>query len=240
MSTIYKKNNSNLKRLVIRSLGLLLFSGGLLAVAFFSFPLISFQIYLQPVLASQGMATPIPKATVLNENSIKSLLSGAASTLSGVDYSNARNWFPSFQDGKTTSAVTSYSLSIPKIGISQSTVSTTNNDLAANLVHYSGTTVPPNKGNAVIFGHSTLPQLYRANDYKTIFANIHTLDVGDELELTVSNVRYVYKIYNVTITEPTDTSFFAQNFDDNYLTLVTCTPPGTTWKRLVLKARMVH
>lgn len=237
---LYKKGNSNIKRQIIRSIGLLFFSGGLLAVMYFSFPLISFQVYLRPAFASQGVITPIPKATVLSESSIKSLLQSSAQALSGVDYTNAKNWFPQFKEGTTTPSITKYYLSVPKLKITNALVATTNNDLSVNLVHYGGTSVPPNKGNAVIFGHSTLPQLYRANDYNTIFANAHTLAVSDEVELTIDGIRYVYRINNITITEATDTSFFAQNFDDNYLTIVTCTPPGTTWKRLVIKARMVH
>lgn len=240
MKKIYTKSNSQLKKKIIKGLGLFLFAGGLLAVVFFSFPLLSFQIYLQPAFASQNITAPIPQTTVLNKTSIKSLIQQAANSLSGVDYTNAQNWFPSFQEAKTTPAVTAYFLSIPKIGISNAKVSTTNNNLSSNLVHYGGTSVPPNKGNAVIFGHSTLPQLYKANDYKTIFANIHSLEANDSLELTIEGVRYVYKIFEISITDPSDTSFFTQNFDDNYLTVVTCTPPGTTWKRLILKARMVQ
>jgi len=28
------------------------------------------------------------------------------------------------------------------------------------------------------------------------------------------------------------------SFDNSYITLVTCTPPGTTWKRLVIRASL--
>ena len=30
----------------------------------------------------------------------------------------------------------------------------------------------------------------------------------------------------------------ARDTTDSYLTLVTCTPPGTTWKRLIIKAKL--
>ena len=204
-----------------------------------SHPLISFHLYLRPVFASQGITSPIPKTTVLNDASIKSLLITAAPSVSGVDYTNATNWFPSFQEVQTKASITYYTLSIPKLKISNSHVSTINNDLSANLVHYPGTTIPSEKGNAVIFGHSTLPQLYKEGDYNTIFAYAHTLQAGDTLEINVGGQTRVYSIYNITITDPSDTSFFAQNFDDYYLTLVTCTPPGTTWKRLIIKAKKI-
>ena len=238
MRKIYTKNDSLLKKRILKRAGLLFFIGGLAALFYFSFPLLSFHMYLQPAFASQGVTSPIPKATVLNESSIKSLIAQATQSLSGVDYTNAQNWFPSFQQAKATPAVAEYFLNIPSLSIEKAIVSTTNNNLSANLVHYGGTSVPPNKGNAVIFGHSTLPQLYKVNDYRTIFANLHTLKTHDTLELVIKDVVYTYEIFEISITDPTDTSFFAQNFDNNYLTLVTCTPPGTTWKRLILKARL--
>jgi sortase A len=38
---------------------------------------------------------------------------------------------------------------------------------------------------------------------------------------------------------PTDLSVLEQKFDGRYLTMVTCTPPGTYLRRLVIKARIV-
>jgi len=39
--------------------------------------------------------------------------------------------------------------------------------------------------------------------------------------------------------EPEDLSILEQRFDDSYLTLVTCVPPGTYLRRLVVRARLV-
>lgn len=239
MTKIYRKKNPLLVRRYARLFGLLMCIFGILMVAYFSFPLLSFQIYLQPVFASQKLAAPIPQNTMLSESSFKDLLKSTAETLAGVDYTNAKNWYPSIQQAHTNVAVTHYTLSIPKIHVSNVDVSTIDTDLSHHLVQYGGTAVPPSKGTAVIFGHSTLPQLYEPGNYNTVFAYAHTLQVGDEIDLTVDHLNYTYKIYNITITSPLDTSFFAQNYDDNYLILVTCTPPGTTWRRLLIKARIV-
>lgn len=235
---VYTKAKSGTVRRIIRFTGLGISIIGMLMVAYFSFPLISFQMYLQPVFAEQGLAAPIPKTTVLSENSLKSLIQATTDSLKGVDYSDARNWFPSVQEGATKATVTHYYLSIPKLKITDAYVSTVDNDLDHHLIQYGGTSVPPNKGTAVVFGHSTLPQLYQPGNYKTVFAYAHTLQVGDEIVLTVDGITYTYKIFNITIIDPSDTSAFAQTYDDNYLTLVTCTPPGTTWKRLLIKSRL--
>lgn len=235
---VYKKGNSQLLRKRIRFLGLGICLFGFLMVLYFSFPLISFQMYLQPVFAEQGLASPIPKTTILTQASIKSLLQSTANQIKGIDYNDARNWFPSIQEEQTNATITHYSLSIPVLKITDAYVSTVDNDLDHHLIQYGGTAIPPNKGTAVVFGHSTLPQLYKAGNYKTIFAYAHTLKVGDEIILTVAGVTYTYRIFNITIVNPDDTSAFVQNYDDNYLTLVTCTPPGTTWKRLLIKSRL--
>lgn len=238
MNRIIKKHNPHRIRKITRIAGLCLFLFGLGMTIYFAFPFLSFQLYIQPAFASQGITAPIPKSTMLNNSSLRDLIHSTTDALTGVDYTNAQNWYPSFQKTQTNAAVTHYLLSIPKLEITDAYVSTVDNDLSSHLVHYGGTAVPPGKGNAVIFGHSTLPQLYNAKDYKTIFANLHTLQVGDMLILTVEGLTYNYRINSILITTPSDTSFFEQNFDDNYLTLVTCTPPGTTWKRLVIKAKI--
>ena len=117
-------------------------------------------------------------------------------------------------------------------------VSTVDTDVGKHLVNYEGTSILGDKGNAVIFGHSTLPQLYNPKDYKTIFANAYKLKIGDNIYGFVNGVSYLYKIYNTTVVDPSDTSIFAQSYNNSYLTLVTCTPPGTVWKRLIIKARL--
>jgi sortase A len=90
----------------------------------------------------------------------------------------------------------------------------------------------------VIFGHSTLPQLFEENNYKTIFANAYQLEVGDEIFVNLDDVHYKYTISDISVVEPTDISVLAQDFSDSYLTLITCTPPGTVWKRLIIKAKL--
>ncbi len=129
-------------------------------------------------------------------------------------------------------------MSIPAIDIKDAIVSTNDYDLSKHLVNYQGTSTPPNLGNSVIFGHSTLPQLYDPTDYKTIFANVLKLKIGDDIFTNVNGVKYNYKIFNIYVVDANDTSIFTQTYDNSYITIVTCTPPGTVWKRLIIKARL--
>lgn len=238
----YKKSSQKRKKAIFRLLGLFIFLAGILILLYVSLPLISWQIYFAPIFASQEIAVPIPKTTVVSEETIKSLVSTAANNITGVDYTNAQNWFPTYKapaEGEAgTPRVSSYTLSIPKLKIENATVSTVGYELDKYLVNYPGTAIPSNNGNAVVYGHSTLPQLFNPKDYKTIFATAYKLTVNDEVFATVENVTYRYKIFSVTVVDPSDTSVFSQTYDNSYITLVTCTPPGTTWKRLIIKARL--
>jgi sortase A len=64
------------------------------------------------------------------------------------------------------------------------------------------------------------------------------MKVGDEVFVTYDGVEYVYTIHEMVVVDPTDLSALEQRFDDSYLTLVTCVPPGTYWKRLNVKAKL--
>ncbi len=235
----YKKADKIFRKKILRLFSLLVLFIGLVIVFYIFYPLVSWQIYFAPALASSKIQTPIPRSTVVNSSEIGSLISQAGNLLSGVDYTNAQNWFPGFNSSsKNQPKIPYYTISIPKLKINNATVSTRDNNLAIHLVNYQGTAVPPESGNAVIFGHSTLPQLFNPNDYKTIFANAYQLKIGDKIYTSVNGVTYVYNIFNISVVEPSDTSIFQQDYDNSYLTLVTCTPPGTIWKRLILKAKL--
>lgn len=211
-----------------RYFSFLLICAGLLFLGFVITPFLDFRIYQD--IGQGEVVIPIPKTKVLLANSIVNL--------SGVDYTKAENWFPKNSSEKTESVVETYKLSIPKLKIENATASFVNNDLSKSLIHYGGSGLPGKPGNAVIFGHSTLPQLFNSKDYTAIFATLHTLSIGDEVLVEYDGVLYKYKIIKRLITEPEDISVLSQQYDDSYLTLITCTPPGTYWKRLILKAKI--
>lgn len=233
----YQKSPALSLKNTVRIFSVLMFVIGIFILSYVLLPFISWQVYFAPVFASSDMQAPIPKTTIVNSDTIGSLVSGATSGF-GRDYANAENWFPTVKLKNGQSKVPSYKLSIPALGIDNAFVSTTDYDLDKHLVHYGSTPVPSDNGNTIIFGHSTLPQLFNKNDYKTIFANVYTLKLGDKIIVEVNGVSYKYKIFSQVVVNPTDTSVFSQNYDNSYITLVTCTPPGTTWKRLITKAQL--
>lgn len=237
MNKYYYEKPKNIRG-IIRVFGLMLAIIGIATVGYIFMPLIIWQFTIAPVYAQQQITAPIPKHILVTGNTLQSLFATSLQTLSGVDLTNAQNWYPGFNGGGSKARVSSYYLTIPKLGIINAAVSTNDSDLSKHLVQLTGTPVAPDPGTTIIFGHSTLPQLYDRNNYKTILANAYQLQTGDYINSTVEGVTYSYKIFSILIVDPTDTSVLAQSYDDSYLTLITCTPPGTVWKRLAIQARL--
>lgn len=235
MAKYYHKGKKRNYKIAFKLLSFGVVVVGAILFSYTFFPIISWQVYFAPVFASQKIQAPIPNGTVLSPTNISDLIASATNLIS-TDYTNAYNWYPGAEHGN--SQITTYKISIPKLGIRNAVVTNADSDLTKHLVQFNEDTFPPKVGNSIIFGHSTLPQLYDPNSYKTIFANAYKLTAGDEIIVQTNNKQYGYKIDNVTVVEPTDTTVLAQNFSDSFLTIITCTPPGTIWKRLVIKARL--
>lgn len=223
-------------------LGACSISLGIILLLYFFFPIISYHLFLSSVFAGGNIESPLPKRYVLQGSfSLGNLLSQGISNVTS-DYSDARNWFPNVNGSATNKdqKVESYQISIPSQNIDHATVSAVDFDLSKHLVQYFSTSPNPTvKGTSVIFGHSTLPQLFNPKNYMAIFARMHLLKTGDEIIVHLNGVDYKYKVFAINITTPDDANIFSQSFDNSYLTFVTCTPPGTVWKRLVIRAGMV-
>lgn len=162
-----------------------------------------------------------------------------------VDYTQINNWFVSTntinsdKNSISPSGAKSYSLSIPILKVNQATVEIGSLDLKKSLIQYPQTALPGQLGNAVVFGHSVLPQFFNPKSYLTIFSTLYRLKQGDEIYLEYDHIQYKYLVEEMYEVQPTDLSVLEQRFDGRYLTLITCTPPGTYIRRLVVKARIV-
>jgi sortase A len=156
-----------------------------------------------------------------------------------VDYSDPGDWFPTAPKLPLSSTkITHYQLSVPKLKIKSATVEIAGDDLSKSLIHYPGTALPGQYGNAVIFGHSVLPQFYNPQNYKTIFSTLPSLNKGDEIIVGFDGVTYRYVVISMVEVVPQDISVLEQQYNDRYLSLVTCVPPGTYWHRLIVKSKL--
>ncbi|MBI4057887.1 sortase [Candidatus Microgenomates bacterium] len=159
-----------------------------------------------------------------------------------VNLTRASNWFvgtPSLTLGEVSSSIKYYTISIPKLKIKQATVEIGGEDLSRNLIQYQGTALPGRIGNSLILGHSVLPQFFNPKNYLTIFSNLPKLKKGDEIVVEYDGITYRYSVSDMFEVEPSNLSVLEQNGDRPQLTLVTCVPPGTYLRRLVVKADLV-
>jgi len=104
--------------------------------------------------------------------------------------------------------------------------------LQGGVAHMKGTPKPDENGNVVIFGHSN----FYTNDpglYKTIFAQLNELVSGDGIRIRYLGSDYFYQVEEQKIVEPDEVWVINASYD---LTLVTCWPPGSIEKRMVIFA----
>jgi sortase A len=240
---VYKKGRMISSRVIARFAGLVILFMGFILAAYTFAPLVSYEIYIQPAFASQAFASPIPQTTIITQDSITSLLANTASQISHLADPNDTSWLPQtnadqYKEVGVTEGLSNFYLAIPALTIPAEYVSMTDNDVNLHLIHFPGTAVPPNIGNAAVFGHSTIPQWFDPHNPHAIFATALNTKIGDAILVTVGSKSYTYNVISMTIVPADDTSYLEQDTDGSYLSIITCTPPGTTWERLWIKAKL--
>ena len=110
--------------------------------------------------------------------------------------------------------------------------------LLQGVVHYPGTAKPGKIGNAFITGHSS-NYIWELSEYNTVFALLPQIEIGAEIRVTYNQKDYLYRVTEKKEVKPDDVSILKQG-DQKILTLMTCTPVGTTLKRLVVTAELIE
>lgn len=228
-----------------KAISAVLLTIGIAATTSVAYPLAYYQLKLAPRLEGSTLISPavteirqplsaIPPVKAAEPTFLPEMINTT------LDYTDPDTWFP---DAKLADAgtlpETTYSLAIPALNIKNATVVTTHSDLKKSLIHYPGTAMPGDLGNTVIFGHSVLPQFFNPKNYISIFSTLHTLTQGDEIVLTSDNVEYRYQISDIYEVMPDNLTPLAQSYGSRRLTLITCTPPGTYLRRLIVKADLL-
>lgn len=111
--------------------------------------------------------------------------------------------------------------------------------LREGVVQYPYTANPDQFGNVFLTGHSS----YYPRDkgrYKDIFALLHKLSVGDEYFIYYKGEKYRYQVTEKFEIKPNDISVLEQPVDQKISTLMTCTPVGTTLKRLIVRGQLME
>jgi len=107
---------------------------------------------------------------------------------------------------------------------------TSNSVLNTKVGHLEGTSLPIGGINthSVLAAHRGLPS-------KELFTNITKLELGDTFEVTVLDRTLTYQVDNIVVVHPTDTTYLQVEENKDYITLLTCTPYGLNFHRLLVR-----
>lgn len=201
---------------------------GITSIAFAAWPIIAWQIFQVPLLSSKVSNIPIPKGQVFSQNSIIDQNIQVAKDPDGFSYFTT-NHKPQGKRPKE------FLISIPKLDIKSAKTQVDSLDFYKSLSHFPGSALPGEKGNVFITGHSALPQFADSKNYRAIFTKLPTLEIGDVVNVQVENKNYQYVVQYKKIVDPNDLSVLSPiSKNAKNLTLMTCVPPGTNLKRIVV------
>lgn len=99
--------------------------------------------------------------------------------------------------------------------------------------------MPGEIGNLVITGHSA-GDIYSNNQYKFIFSGLERLTNGDLIYIDYQGTRYTYSVIKKETVEPSNVAALVYETNKPMLTLITCTPLGTSRYRLLVTAEQVN
>jgi LPXTG-site transpeptidase (sortase) family protein len=110
--------------------------------------------------------------------------------------------------------------------------------LTKGVAQAKGASYPGEGGNIFIFAHSSA-DILEANKYNAIFYLLSKLEKDDEIDMYYKNQKYIYKVTERKTVNADEVKYLEQT-DTEQLTLMTCWPPGTTLKRLVVIANLAE
>lgn len=101
--------------------------------------------------------------------------------------------------------------------------------------HMEGTSLPVGGvgTHAVISAHSGMASA-------KLFTDLDKLKFGDMFFITVCNQKLAYEVDNIAVVEPTDIDLIRIDTQQDYVTLLTCTPYGVNTHRLLVRGHRVE
>lgn len=221
--------------LTIRFLGYLLFCVGTMAFVLMLGPLIQVEAsYRMDKLL--GVKHTIPTVITSDIQDASSSAASAPDTFGGVAASG----------DIITPVSTDFGIVIEKINANAKVIADVNpaserdyaQALTQGVAHAAGTRFPGEKGNIYLFSHST-DAPWNIVRFNAVFYLLRELEPGDRIITFYNNKRYDYIVFDKHIVDPNDVSYLTNIYDDSILTLQTCDPPGTLFKRLIIRAKLV-
>lgn len=134
-----------------------------------------------------------------------------------------------------------FSVVIPKIGANVPVVADVDpldeaayrRALREGVAHAKGTEYPGEPGNVFLFAHSS-EDFFSAGRYNAVFYLLSKLEKGDRFTLAYRGKPYEYRVFDVRTLSSDASEYLNADSEENTVTLMTCWPPGTDMKRLLV------
>ena len=138
---------------------------------------------------------------------------------------------------------TEFGIVIPKIGANARIIEgvdpfnpkTYEIALSKGVAQAKGTAFPNQTGNMFLFSHSSA-NLIEATRFNSVFYLLSKLKKGDDIYIYYKNQRYKYEVSETKIVDASNVSYLNPKSSEKTLTLMTCWPAGTDYKRLLVIA----
>ncbi|OGD94609.1 hypothetical protein A3F02_00690 [Candidatus Curtissbacteria bacterium RIFCSPHIGHO2_12_FULL_38_9b] len=223
---------------------------GLSSIIFAVWPILIWQFVTLPRLTGGVESLPIPQSQVLSVQSSLANSVQVAKDPDGFSYflpinnpnQNDNNSIASNESGEVSKIPIpeEFYISIPKLKINEAKVKVNSLNFYNYLAHFPGSALPGEVGNSFITGHSVLPQFNDPDNYRTIFTKLSDLEVGDDIDVKIRNRRLRFVVQYAKIVNPHDLTVLSPiSQNGRNLTLMTCVPPGTNTKRLVVITSLI-
>jgi sortase A len=111
--------------------------------------------------------------------------------------------------------------------------------LSRGVAHAKGSALPDTVGNVFIFSHSSA-NFWEATRFNSVFYLLSKLEYSDQIVLYYQDIKYTYRVTDKQIVLPTAVSYLSSISRTPMLTLMTCWPPGTNTKRLIVTATLIN
>jgi len=108
--------------------------------------------------------------------------------------------------------------------------------LTKGVAQARGTAMPNEIGNMFLFSHSSA-NLLEAARYNSVFYLLSKLKKDDEVDIYYKQIKYKYIVSEIKLVDAKDVSYLESQSKTKTLTLMTCWPAGTTYKRLLVIAQ---
>lgn len=125
-----------------------------------------------------------------------------------------------------------------RFGVALADVMSAMNNGVAHYRIAGASAYPGEVGNFVVTGHSA-GDVYSSNPYKYIFSGLERLEEGDLIYVNYESTRYTYRVTKKEVIEPNNVAALTASTDKPIITLVTCTPLGTSRYRLLVTGEQI-